>query len=121
MALVSIMDTIIKLRISKHDFKHLCIGWCNLKKIKRKEEKDMKMYLVGVNHAAGQVKLVRYETKDSWNNQNPNGLRYVSMLGCYFNLEMEDSVKRNCLRYIKKNYPDFYLMDYSAEVIRQNR
>lgn len=34
MALVSIMDTLIKLRISKHDFKHLCIRWCNLKKDK---------------------------------------------------------------------------------------
>lgn len=39
MALVSIMDTIIKLRISKHDFKHLCIGWCNLKKNKKKRGK----------------------------------------------------------------------------------
>ena len=28
------------------------------------------MYLVGVNHAAGQVKLVRYETKDSWNGRS---------------------------------------------------
>ena len=81
----------------------------------------MKMYLVGVNHGAGQVKLVRYETKDAWSNQNPNGLRYASMLGGYFNLEMEDTVKKDCMRFIKQNYPDFYLMDYSAEVIRQYR
>ena len=62
----------------------------------------MKTYAIGVNHAAAQVKLIAYDSKVLRSNQNPNGLTYARILGGFFNLEMEDTVKRNCVNYIKK-------------------
>lgn len=78
----------------------------------------MKKYAVGVNHAAAQVKLIAYESRSLWSNQNPNGLRYIDMLGNFFNMEYEDTAKKRCMLFIKQNYPDFFFMDGSTNMYR---
>lgn len=84
----------------------------------------MKKYIVGENRAAGQIKLVAYESKDIATNQNPGGLRYAQLLGPYFMGHMiESSRKEDCYKYIKANYPasdGWRLIDQSGYKITLN-
>lgn len=80
-------------------------------------ENNMKMYIVGVNQAAGIVKIVAYESKDIATSQNKRGLRYQQLLGNHFMGPMIESTrKEDCYKYIKANYPasaGWTIEDYS--------
>lgn len=66
----------------------------------------MKQYVVGVNQAAGEVKLVAYESKDIATNQNRHGLRDIQILGNHFMGPMFESTRKDdCYKFIKENYP----------------
>lgn len=80
----------------------------------------MKTYIVGVNRAAGEVLLRAFESKDIWNNNNPNGLTYQEMLPNHFDVWYENTNKRQCVRFIKANFSGFEVYDQSDHVIRQS-
>lgn len=72
----------------------------------------MRMYYVGVNTAAGAVNIVKEVTKNLASPENPNGMRYARMfVNNHYSLMYQDTSKKRCMQYIKKNYPGFQIYD----------
>lgn len=79
----------------------------------------MMVYIVGINHETKTARLASYESEDLWSRRNPDGFTQNQVVGQGFDVEFEHKNKAKCLKYIRKNYRNYFIQDLSYGVFRQ--